>query len=90
MANLTFRGLRAETQSGSITGKAWRARRRARFPTACDDCARSDQARPPARRRGSSRPRLVSVLVSFTPVRHRSPVVALTVFAQATDADGRR
>src|SRR5215469_10264495 len=40
-------------------------------------------------RRGSSRPRLVSVLVSFTPVRHRSPVVALIVFAQArTLADG--
>ena len=39
--------------------------------------------------RGSSKPRLVSVLVSFTPVRHRSPVVALVVFAQATDAGGR-
>ena len=33
---------------------------------------------------------LGSVLVSFTPVRHRSPVVALIVFAQATDADGRQ
>jgi hypothetical protein len=31
-----------------------------------------------------------SVCVSFTPVRHRSPVVALIVFAQATDADERR
>ena len=32
---------------------------------------------------------VVSVLVSFTPVRHRSPVAALIVFAQArTLADG--
>ena len=32
---------------------------------------------------------LGSVLVSFTPVRHRSPVAALIVFAQArTLADG--
>jgi hypothetical protein len=29
-------------------------------------------------------------LVSFTPVRHRSPVAALIVSAQVTEADGRR
>jgi hypothetical protein len=38
----------------------------------------------------TNRPRLVSVLVSFNPVRHRSPVAALIVSAQVTDADGRR
>jgi hypothetical protein len=43
---------------------------------------------PPAD--GSSEPRLVSVMVSFTRVRHRSPAAALIVFAQATDADERR
>jgi len=40
----------------------------------------------PVYRRGrhvSSEPRLVSVLVSFTSVRPRSPVAALIVFAQA-------
>ena len=41
-------------------------------------------------RHGSSKPCLVSVLVSFTPVRHRSLVVTLIVFAQATDAGGRQ
>jgi Regulator of chromosome condensation (RCC1) repeat len=40
-------------------------------------------------RHGTSRPRVVSVLVSFNPVRHRSPVAALIVSAQVTDADGR-
>jgi len=39
--------------------------------TACDDCPRSDQACPAARH-GSSGQCLVSVLVSFTPVRRRS------------------
>ena len=34
-------------------------------------------------RHSSSKPRLVSVLVSFTPVRHRSRVAAPIVFAQA-------
>ena len=40
-------------------------------------------------RRGSSRP-LVSVLVSFTPVRHRSPAFTLIVFVQFADCGGRR
>jgi hypothetical protein len=35
-------------------------------------------------------PDLVSNLVSFTPVRHRSPTVTRIVLTQATDADGRR
>jgi hypothetical protein len=37
---------------------------------------------------GSIRPRLVSVLVSFTPVRHRSPAATRIVFAQFTDGGG--
>src|SRR5262249_37802647 len=51
--------------------------------TACDDCPHSDQPVHWRGRHGGSKARLVSVLVSFTPVRHRSPVVALIVFAQA-------
>jgi hypothetical protein len=37
----------------------------------------------------SVRPRLVSVLVSFTPVRHRSPAATRIVFAQFTDGGGQ-
>ena len=33
---------------------------------------------------------LGSVLVSFAPVRHRSPAVTRIVFAQATDDGGRQ
>ena len=57
--------------------------------TACDGCVRSDQACPQLSLCGSSRPRLVSVSVSFTPGRRRPLVVAEIVFAQLADGDGR-
>jgi hypothetical protein len=57
---------------------------------ACDDCARSDQARLPARPPREQQP---SPGLSFGLIHPRPPPFTggrLIVFAQATDADGRQ
>jgi hypothetical protein len=58
-------------------------------PTSGDDCARSAQGRPARRPQEAADAGLGSVLVSFTPVRDRSPVVTRIVFAQFANSGGR-